>query len=89
MYILHHKARYNLHITFLMRSLYPKCHSLFFIQSPSLVNFNLPGILQISISFGEGLGTQIVGTHYLHLGIMMARNRGMYALGLCGPETLS
>lgn len=30
MCILHHKARYNLHITFLMRPLYPKCHSVFY-----------------------------------------------------------
>ena len=35
MYILHHKARYNLHITFLMRSLYPKYHSLFYLISSS------------------------------------------------------
>lgn len=57
MCILHHKARYNLHITFLMRPLYPKCHSLFCsVTSSALVwhtTYPTDGTL-----FGKGLGTQ-------------------------------
>jgi hypothetical protein len=37
MYILHHKARYNLHITFLMRSLLPYAIPFFVIRSLLLV----------------------------------------------------